>query len=207
MKEKFMTVHLTNFNGLSLEENVKNNFKQAGMHAELACVLQTRFIAVTLAKKFGADSDQAAAAALLHNISCLIPLEEYLDMAHTFDLDILPEEKQNPDFLGQKLSRVIAVETFDITDKQVLNAIACHNTLKAGATTLDKIVFLSGKLAQTQKPVPAFIPLVIKQLDKSLDDAVYCYLFNNIENAKSPQIIHPWSQAALNELTKQSIAC
>ena len=57
MKEGYMTVNLTNFNGLSLEENVKNNFKQANMETALAHVLQTRYNAVTLAQKFGADPD------------------------------------------------------------------------------------------------------------------------------------------------------
>ncbi len=207
MKEGYMTVNLTNFNGLSLEENVKNNFKQANMETALAHVLQTRYNAVTLAQKFGADPDQAAAAALLHDISRLFPVDEYLEMARIFDLEILPEEEQNPDLLHQKLSRVIAVETFDITDKQVLNAIACHTTLKAGATTLDKIVFLADKLAWKPKDTPAFMPLVRKQLDKSLDDAAYCYLFNSLEDNKAHKVVHPWARAALEELSRHNIAC
>ena len=35
-----MTVNITHFDGLSLEENVKNNFKQADMEAALAHILQ-----------------------------------------------------------------------------------------------------------------------------------------------------------------------
>ena len=34
-----MTVNITHFDGLSLEENVKNNFKQADMEAALAHIL------------------------------------------------------------------------------------------------------------------------------------------------------------------------
>lgn len=50
-----MTVNITHFDGLSLEENVKNNFKQADMEAALAHILQTRYNAITLAKRFGCD--------------------------------------------------------------------------------------------------------------------------------------------------------
>ena len=42
-----MTVNITHFDGLSLEENVKNNFKQADMEAALAHILQTRYNAIT----------------------------------------------------------------------------------------------------------------------------------------------------------------
>ena len=52
---------------------------------------------------------------------------------------------------------------------------------------------------------PAFMPLVIKQLEKSLDDAVYCYLFNYLQNGKMP-IVHPWLRTALEELTPRRLA-
>ena len=103
-----MTVNITHFDGLSLEENVKNNFKQADMEAALAHILQTRYNAITLAKRFGCDPEQAASAALLHDLGRLVPAHKYLDLAETFNLEILPEEKQFPDLLHQKLSRVIA---------------------------------------------------------------------------------------------------
>mgnify|MGYP001102186671 CR=1 FL=1 len=152
-----MTVNITHFAGLSLEENVKNNFKQADMEAALAHILQTRYNAITLAKRFGCDPEQAASAALLHDLGRLVPAHEYLDLAETFNLEILPEEKQFPDLLHQKLSRVIAVETFNITDKEVLNAVACHTTLRPNAARLDKILFLADKLAA----VPGKQPLCL----------------------------------------------
>lgn len=200
-----MTVNITHFDGLSLEENVKNNFKQADMEAALAHILQTRYNAITLAKRFGCDPEQAASTALLHDLGRLVPAHEYLDLAETFNLEILPEEKQFPDLLHQKLSRVIAVETFNITDKEVLNAVACHTTLRPNAARLDKILFLADKLAAVPGKQPAFMPLVIKQLEKSLDDAVYCYLFNYLQNGKMP-IVHPWLRTALEELTPRRLA-
>lgn len=201
-----MSVNITNFNGLSLEENVKNNFKQAGQENTLAHILQVRYHILILAQKFGLNPDQAAIAALLHDISRLISTSEYLEMAEAFDLEILPEERQLPDLLHQKLSRIIAVETFDITDKEVLNAIACHTTLRPGATTLDKILFLADKLSWEKSHRPAFMPLVIKQLDKSLDGAVYCYLFNTLFSGKPMAVVHPWLRDALDDLAPKALA-
>lgn len=201
-----MSVNITNFNGLSLEENVKNNFKQSGQEATLSHILQVRYHISIMAQKFGLDSNQATSAALLHDISRLVPTSEYLEMANSFDLEILPEEGQHPDLLHQKLSRIIAVETFDITDKEVLNAIACHTTLRPQATILDKILFLADKLSWDKKHQPAFMPLVLKQLDKSLDGAVYCYLFNLLYSGKPLAVVHPWLTAALEDLTPKALA-
>ncbi len=191
---------ITYFNGLSLEENIKHNFSQAGKIQVWAHTLQVRHNALNLAQKFGISPEQASSAALLHDISRLFNHEEYLELAQIYDLEILAEERQLPDLLHQKLSRVIAVENFNITDKEVLNAVSCHTTLRAHASKLDKILFLADKLSWASQDLPAFTPLVIKQLDKSLDDGVYCYLFNSLHNTSPMPVVHPWLRAALEDL-------
>lgn len=196
-----MTTDITYFSKLSLEENLKYNFKRAGKMHIWAHTLQVRHNALNLANKFGISPEQASTAALLHDVSRIFPTSQYLELAQMYDLDILPEEKQLPDLLHQKLSRVIAVETFNITDKEVLNAISCHTTLRAHASKLDKILFLADKLSWDAKDLPKFVPLVIKQLDKSLDDGIYCYLFNLLNNNPPMPIIHPWLKEALQDLT------
>ena len=196
-----MTTDITYFSELSLEENLKHNFKRTGKLHIWAHTLQVRHNALNLANKFGVSPEQASMAALLHNISRVFPTTQYLELAQIYDLDILSEERQFPDLLHQKLSRVIAVESFNITDKEVLNAISCHTTLRAQAPKLDKILFLADKLSWDAKDLPKFVPLVIKQLDKSLDDGVYCYLFNLLNSNTPMPIIHPWLKEALQDLT------
>lgn len=195
-----MTADITYFSELSLEENLKHNFKRTGKLHIWAHTLQVRHNALNLANKFGISPEQASTTALLHDISRLIPSTEYLELAQIYDLEIIPEEKQLPDLLHQKLSRVIAVETFNITDKEVLNAISCHTTLRPQASKLDKILFLADKLSWASKDLPKFVPLVLKQLDKSLDDGIYCYLFNLLNNTSIP-VVHPWLKEALQDLT------
>ena len=73
-----MTVNITHFDGLSLEENVKNNFKQADMEAALAHILQTRYNAITLAKRFGCDPEQAASALYPHTNTLTWPKRSIL---------------------------------------------------------------------------------------------------------------------------------
>lgn len=200
-----MAIDITNVTTLTLEENVKNNFKRAGQETTLIHTLQVRYNILNLAKRFGIDEDKAAAAALLHDISCLIPESEYLEIAQAYGLEILPEEQRMPLLLHQKISRILAVETFNIGDKEVLNAIACHSTLRKEASDLDKILFLADKLSWKPEDLPAFTPLVNKQLRHSLNGAVYCYLFNYRQSLDS-QVIHPWLKEALADMRRFAMA-
>ena len=192
---------ITYYNELSLEENVKRNFIRVEKPQVWAHTLQVRHNALKLAQKFGVSPEQASTSALLHDISRIFSKDEYVELAEIYDLEILEEEKQVPDLLHQKLSRVIAVESFNITDKEVLNAISCHSTLRPHASKLDKILFLADKLSWDSKDLPSYTPLVIKQLEKSLDDGIYCYLFNTLNNTHPLPVIHPWLKAALQDLT------
>jgi len=74
-------------------------------------------------------------------------------------------------------------------------------------TSGELIKLAADKLAWKPKDTPAFMPLVRKQLDKSLDDAAYCYLFNSLEDNKAHKVVHPWARAALEELSRHNIAC
>lgn len=187
---------------LSLEENVKINFRSAHKEKSLAHTLQTRFHAIALAKKFGTDEHQAADAALLHNIADLLPEENYIDFAKDYDLDIYEAEYHSPALLNQRLSRIIAVESFNITDKEVLNAINFHTTLRKNPSQLDKLIFLADKMSLDSSETPPYLPEVIKCLETSLDDAVECYLKNFCKQQNSIPDLHPWLHEACLEINQ-----
>ncbi len=192
-----MQTDVSYHNSNSLEENVKSWFRRAKKEQDFSHALQVRYIATRLAQKYGIDKTQITTASLLHNISKTIPATQYLTVAEEYGVEILAEERQNPELLHQKISRILAVEEFNISDKEVLNAISCHTTLRKSASMLDKVIFLADKKAQ--KSQPHFMPLIEKQED-NLNSAVYCYLFNLIQDKKRVQTIHPWALEALEDL-------
>ncbi len=185
---------------LSLEENVKINFRSAHKEKSLAHALQTRFHAVALAKKFGLDEHQASDAALLHNIADLLSEENYIDFAKDYDLAIYETEYHSPFLLNQRLSRIIAVESFNITDKEVLNAINFHTTLRKKASQLDKIIFLADKMSMDSLQTSTYMPEILKCLETSLDEAIKCH-FSNLDNERNtPSSLHPWFREAWQEI-------
>lgn len=153
-----------------------------------------------LAEKFDSNPHKAKQGGYLHDISAVIPNQKRVDFAYSQKVDVLAEEVQCPMVIHQKLSVVLAIEIFHVTDIEVLSAIECHTTLKAKATLLDKIVFLADKIAWDQDGKPPYISKVYQALEESLDAAVLVYLNYLWARRSKLQIIHPWFIEAREDL-------
>lgn len=88
------------------------------------------------------DSYTVCAAALLHDIAKTLPLDKALLLAEkqgkTLKTDV-------PTVIHQYTGAMLALEDFgrDIVNDDILSAIECHTTGKAGMTTLDKMLFVA----------------------------------------------------------------
>lgn len=154
-----------------------------------------------LATRFGADPDQAETAAWLHDISAVIPNPARVELCAAFGIDVLPGEAAFPMILHQKLSVVVAQEVFGVTETAVLSAIGCHTTLKAGASLLDKIVFVADKIHWDQPGEPPYLLGLNTAVAHSIDDACRVYLNYLWQQRDNLRYVHPWFIAARNELS------
>ncbi|MGC9395690.1 MAG: HD domain-containing protein [Anaerolineae bacterium] len=144
----------------------------------------------------GVEAACAAQAAWLHDVSAVIPAGERVAAAEALGIPVLPEERVLPMILHQKLSVVLARDLFAVTDADVLNAIGCHTTLKAGASPLDKVLFVADKLAWDQPGEPPYLAALEAALAHSLDAAACVYLRYLWERRATLAVVHPWLAAA-----------
>jgi predicted HD superfamily hydrolase involved in NAD metabolism len=157
----------------------------------------------SLAVHFDDDPWAAETAGWLHDISAVIPWDQRLQAAEQYGWEILPEERLYPMLLHQKLSASTATQEFGITEQSILSAVGCHTTLKAGASTLDKIVFTADKLEWDQAGVPPYQEQMRAAISVSLEAAalVYInYLWGQRDTLAGP--LHPWLLAARQELSQ-----
>ena len=105
--------------------------------------LNVRRMAVKLAKRWGADPEKAALAALLHDTAKELPREEMLQILN--DNAIMAENAQNrPSPVWHGICAAILAQTqWGVEDEEVLSAIRCHTTGRPGMCLLDEIVFLA----------------------------------------------------------------
>jgi len=159
-----------------------------------------------LAARFGEDPARAEAAGLLHDISAPIADAARVAAAEAWGLEVLAEERAYPMIIHQKLSAVIAREAFGVMDAGVLSAIGCHTTLKAGASRLDKVVFVADKIAWDQPGDPPYLAEILAGVEHSLDAAAFCYLDYLHQRRATLRVVHPWLLAAWDELFWQALS-
>ena len=108
----------------------------------VAHVLGCRETAVELAKRWGADPEQAARAGLLHDITKALdgPLQLTLCSAYGIILDNFATH--NPKTLHALTGSLVAERVFG-ESQAVVSAICSHTTGKAGMNALEKIIYVA----------------------------------------------------------------
>ena len=184
--------------GHGLRADVRAFLLGHGCPQTLAHVEQVAAEGARLASRFGASVRLARQAGLLHDVSAVIPPARRLELARQWGLEIFPEEEALPMLLHQRFSAVLARQVFGARSPAVLSAIACHTTLRPGATLLDKVVFVADKISWDQPGPPPYLPSLLDALNVSLDSAARFYL--DYLRRTLPRPLHPWARAALEEI-------
>ncbi len=149
-----------------------------------------------LAARFGEDEEKAETAGWLHDISAVFPSTQNIQIARVLGIEILTEEEACPMILHQKISAVMAREIFCVQDPAIFSAIGCHTTLKAEASTLDKVLFIADKIQWDQRGESPWSKSLLEALAESLDKAVWVYLDHLWQQRESLPVVHPWMVSA-----------
>lgn len=146
------------------------------------------------------ETRKVVIAALLHDIGGIYPINQRIEVARKYHIELLDEELEFPLIIHQKLSRYLAKMMFGIKDETILNAIECHTTLKTNYTKVDLIVFLADKIAWDQEGQPPYLKELLQCLDHSLEDAALYYIDYLLNY--DIKVVHPWLMAARRKLDR-----
>jgi predicted HD superfamily hydrolase involved in NAD metabolism len=182
-----------------INEDVTTFLVQYGCPRAAAHAANVANAAYQLAERFGVNPLAAEAGGWLHDISAVWPDDQRLAAADALGIDVLPLERTWPKIVHQKLSVLLAREIFGVRDVDVLSAIGCHTTLKGGASSLDKVVFIADKLAWDEPYDAAWHPELRSALVESLDAGCLVYLRYLWQQRSQLAIEHPWTVDAWRE--------
>ena len=160
-------------------------------------VTATETAALSLARRWGVDLDDAREASILHDITKKFGLEAHMRVFEDYSVPIgalrLSEEK----LLHAKTGALLAKAVFGVSD-EVENAIKWHTTGRAGMSTLEKVLYLADYIEAT-RDFPG-----VKELRRvayeSLDDAMAMGLEMTITDVTA-RGIHP-DQATIDALNE-----
>lgn len=180
----------------NLESNVMNFYRQTHSLQSYRHCLNVAKKAIQLDNWFKED---LYTAGLLHDFSSFIPIKDRLQIAQELQIPILTVEKNFPILLHQKLSAYVAKNCFKIDDNKIINAIACHTTLKKGFNDFDLTLFLADKISWEYSNTPPYLQELEIKLSTSKEAAALVYIDYLIDNNRIKSL-HPWLRDAKSQL-------
>ena len=138
-------------------------------HARIPHVLGTEQEAVHLALRYGADVDRARTAALLHDCTKRLEMDEQLALCAQYGIELDELEQQALKLLHAKTGAAVARDRFGVDD-EIYSAIFWHTTGHADMTLLEKVIYLADYIEPTRSfpGVDALRAACYEDLDKGL---------------------------------------
>ncbi|MPM16110.1 nicotinate-nucleotide adenylyltransferase [bioreactor metagenome] len=148
----------------------------------IAHIRGTEETAAAMAKKWGADEEKARRAAILHDCTKYLTLEQQLALCGRYH--IVPDEleRQTLKLLHAKTGAALARDMFGECP-DVVNAIRWHTTGKPGMTTLEKIIYLADYIEPT-RDFPG-VDTLRAVAEESLDKGVKSGLAMTVEEMRA----------------------
>ena len=138
-------------------------------HKRIPHVLGTEQEAIRLAQRYGADVEKARRAALLHDCTKKLEMEDQLALCKAYGMELDELEQVALKLLHSKTGAAIARDVFGVDD-EIYSAIYYHTTGRAGMTLLEKIIYLADYIEPTRDfpDVDVLRKACYEDLDKGL---------------------------------------
>lgn len=165
-------------------KNIKKELKSSLDKNRYEHTLGVAYTAMCLAMKYEVDLDKAELAGLLHDCAKCIPDEKKLKKCYEHNINISEIEKEQPYLLHSKLGAFIAMDKYDIHDKDIINAILKHTTGTADMTMLEKIIYVADYI-EPRRNKATNLPLLRKLAFEDIDMTVYIIMKDTVEYLKN----------------------
>lgn len=153
--------------------------------------------AVKLAEKYGADTEKAYTAGILHDCAKGYDIEEQIKLCQKYGVVLDDITLACKPVIHAPLGAKIAKAEYGVNDKDVLDAIMCHTVAKKNMSLLDKIIYIADMI----EPMRDFdgVEELRKAAYENIDRAFILGLKQSIVfNAQKNKIIHPNTLSAWN---------
>lgn len=154
--------------------------------------------AVRLAKRYGADEEKARVAGILHDIMKDTPKEEQLKIMEDSGILLFESFRASPKLWHALSGSIYCERVLGVTDREILDAIACHTSGKKDMTLLDKVLFVADYIS-ADRDYPG-VKEMRKLAKKSLEEAMIEGIAFTVQEKMEARLpLDPQSLCAYNE--------
>ncbi len=133
--------------------------------------LGVAYTAAALAMCYDVTIKDAEIAGLLHDCAKCITNEKRISICEKHNIPINEIERCNPFLLHAKVGSFFAMEEYNITNPDIINAILNHTTGRPGMSMLEKIVFVADYIEPNRRQAPnlnEIRKMAFKDIDRTL---------------------------------------
>lgn len=175
-------------------QKLQKKMKSELDHDRYEHTLGVMYTAAALAMCHGADVEEAMTAGLLHDCAKCIPNNRKIELCREYDLAISDVEYANPSLLHAKLGAALAFRKYDVTNRDILQAISSHTTGRPDMSLLEKIIYIADYMEPGRAMLPNMAE-VRKLAFQNLDECLYRILKDSLVYLKTKKIpIDPMTQ-------------
>lgn len=127
--------------------------------------------AVCLAKKYGANPEQAELAGILHDITKETEPAAQLKIIRDFGIMLDVVEQSSYKLLHAVSAYCLLQEKYGVRDRAVLNAIRYHTTARAGMPLLEQVVYVADFISDDRDYDG--VDVMRRRAEESLESAMF----------------------------------
>ncbi len=116
--------------------------------------LGVAYTAAVLAMRYDCDVLKAETAGMLHDCAKCMSNEKRLNICKKHNISVNDIERRNPFLLHAKVGSYIAMQKYNIHDRDIINAILNHTTGRPDMSLLEKIVYVADYIEPGRKQAP-----------------------------------------------------
>lgn len=157
--------------------------------------------AAKLAERYGADVEKARTAGILHDIMKDTPKEEQLKIMEKFGIILTDTQQRNPKLWHSLAGAAYCRHVLNVSDREILDAIACHTSGKKDMTLLQKVLFTADYIS-ADRDYPG-IEVMREAAQRSLEETIVkgvAWTLNDLTSQGRP--VDPDSVYAYNDALK-----
>lgn len=174
----------------------------AGLQAHIHRVVE---IARELAACHGIDQEQAALAALAHDVARAMTDGELLRRAAGMGLPIGVVDRRVPILLHGPVGAEILQQEAGLTDISIYKAVYWHTTANPDLDELGKVVFIADKLDPAKIDSYPYLPQIRQMAFQDLDRAILHFLTRQaMDRLNRGELVHPVMVETRNALLAAS---
>ncbi len=159
--------------------------------------------AAGLAERYGADKDKAYLAGIIHDYGKVFSNQKLVELAGQLDIPLDRITRQESRLLHAPVGAALIKKELQVSDPEILQAVANHTTGRRGMGRLEKVVYLADYIEEG-RDFPAAEKIrqaAFEDLDRALLEAVEIAIRSVLDRGL---MLHPRSVAFRNELVEEA---